>query len=206
MLKEGIFTSLIKLQYSDKIFIEGREMKKAVFIIVLVLAFQCWSFDLGQLESTSAQDQIDIEMIDLKYATAFLDSSVYVHDSEEAIGEPDGEFAKIEYWGWLDLEIQAKNGEGDDIAIYAKRSEGGLSDYRFIHYLVIVKLADEWRIIGIGGGVTSPEKFDLKDIQSIDMLRIMYRNREETRLLARHLQPYPPDSYTMGIDAVEALH
>jgi hypothetical protein len=206
MSKEGIFTSLIKLQYSYKIFDEGREMKKVVFVIVFVLAFQCWSFDLSQLESTSAQDQIDIEVLDLKYATAFLDSSVYVHDSEEAIGEPDGEFAKIEYWGWLDLEIRVKNGEGDDIAIYAKRSEGGVSDYRFHHYLVIVKLADEWRIIGIGGGVTSPEKFDLKDVQRVDMLRILYRNRHEIRQMSRSLQHYPPGGYTMGIDAVEALH
>jgi len=181
-------------------------MKKSTVLILLLLAFHGWSANLGPVESSSVKDQIDNEMIDVKYATAFLDSSEFVQNSEEAIGKPDGEFADIDYWGWLDLEIRVKNGDGDDIAVYAKRSEGGVSDYRFHHYLIIVKLADEWRIIGIGGGVTSPEKFDLKDIQGVEMIRIMYRNREEIRMLSRHLQPYPPGGYTMGIDAVESLH
>ena len=181
-------------------------MKKAVMLTIFLLAFLSLNANLSLLESSSAKDQMGNEMIDMKYATAFLSSSEFVNNSEEAIGKPDGKFAKIDYWGWLDLEIRAKNGNGDDIAIYVKRSEGGVQDYRIHHYLVIVKLADEWRIIGIGGGITSPEKFDLKDLQSVDMIRIMYRNREEIRQPSRHIQHYPPGGYTMGIDAVEALH
>jgi len=159
-----------------------------------------------KVDSFHSQDQTGYEIKDDRYATAILSSSEFVRNPEEAIGKPDGEFAKIDYWGWLDLEIQVENGVGDDIAVYANRSEGGVQDYRFHHYLVIVKLQNEWRIIGIGGGVTSPEKFDLMDIPSAGMIRIMYRNREEIRQMSRPFQPYPPGGYTMGIDAVEVLN
>jgi hypothetical protein len=139
-----------------------------------------------------------------KFATGFLPSSEFVHYPEEVIGEPDGKFAEIEYWGWLDLEVEVKNEEGDDIAIHAKRSEGGVQDQNIMHYLVFVQKDDEW--IGIGSGITSPEKFDLGDVRSVGMIRIIYRNRSEIYQPNINVRHQKRAVYRMGIDAVEALH
>ena len=80
------------------------------------------------------------------------------------------------------MEISVENGEGDDIAIYAKRSEGGIQVADQMHYLVLLKQEEDWLCIGLGGGILCPESFDLGDIQKIDMVRIMYRNQFDFNL------------------------
>ena len=163
---------------------------------LLILVFLCFFIFSSKV---SAQDEG-------KFATGFLLSSEFVHYPEEVIGEPDGKFAEIEYWGWLDLEVEVKNEEGDDIAIHAKRSEGGIQDKSTMYYLVLIQKDDEWICIGAGAGITSPEKFELGDVRSVGMIRIIYRNRSE--ILHSHIDVKRTIRafYRMGIDAVEALH
>lgn len=163
---------------------------------LLILLFLC--FYIFSLK-VSAQDK-------RKFATGFLLSSEFVHYPEKVIGEPDGKFAEIEYWGWLDLELEVKNEEGDDIAIHAKRSEGGVQDQNIMHYLVFVQNDGEWICIGLGVGITSLEKFDLGDIRSVSMIKIMYRNRKDYYQPTMSIQRTNRAFYRMGIDAVEALH
>jgi hypothetical protein len=142
-----------------------------------------------------------------KFGTGILPTSKFVQNPEEAIGVPDGKFAEIGYWGWLDVEMEVFNGEGNDIAVYASRSFEGIQDSRMMHYLVFVQRDSAWVCIGIGGGLTGPEKFDLGDIPQVDKIRIMYRNRHELNQIQPNLgQTNRISSYSMRIDSVEALH
>ena len=161
---------------------------------------------LGRVQDAWNEIHADGSQEKRKFATGFLPSSEFVHYPEEVIGEPDGKFAEIEYWGWLDLEVEVKNEDGDDIAIHAKRSEGGVQDHNIMHYLVFVQKDDEWICIGVGSGITSPEKFDLGDVKSVGMIRIIYRNRNEINQPTINVTYKNRAFYRMGIDAVEALH
>lgn len=141
------------------------------------------------------------------FALKALPTSEFVQNPEEAIGEPDGKFALIGYWGWLDVELSVSNAEGNDIAVYANRSSDGIQDSRMMHYLVFVPKDSTWVCIGIGGGLTSPEYFDLNDISRVDQVRIMYRNQFELNQMQPNLgQTNRISSYSMRIDSVQALH
>jgi hypothetical protein len=141
-----------------------------------------------------------------KYATAVLPSSERVENPEGAVGEPDEDYATVFYWGWIDLEVDAVNGEGDDLAVYAERIATAGQDYTDIHYLVYAKKDENWVAIGLGTGITSPERFDLGDIKSTDVIRILYRNKDEVYQLTPNWGHANRLQFRMHIDAVEVLH
>ena len=154
-------------------------------------------------------------------ATAVLPDTLLVEDPESALYAPDGKFAEISFDGFLDLEFSAKNGPGDDIAIYARRQgtqggtpleEGmpaGLEGLAFpgaLHYgILVMGDSGDWEAVGQGMGVNSPEKFDLGSISNLKKIRIVFRPYANT---TADWKPYRATSqeFTMGIDAVVALH
>lgn len=155
------------------------------------------------------------------FATEVLPDILLVENPEYALYNPDGQFAEISFGGFLDLDLLARDGPGDDIAIYARRSgtrdgepieEGipaGLEGRAFpsqISYGVLV-LSDVgvWIALGSGQGVSSPENFDLGGIPIVHKIRIIFRPLANTTADIKHLQ-LTPNELTMGIDAVEALH
>jgi hypothetical protein len=155
------------------------------------------------------------------FATAVLPDTVMVENPEAALYSQDGEYAEISLMGFLDLEFSAKNGPGDDIAIYARRAgtgegvqieEGlpanidGAEVLGGLAYGVLVKgESGDWEAIGQGIGMSSPETFDLGSISSIKKIRIVFKYFDNANLGAK---PYvlQAKEYSMGIDAVVALH
>ena len=146
--------------------------------------------------------------------------TVFVENAEAAVYPPDGSFAEIGVMGQLDLELSARNGPGDDIAIYARLAgvEQELSAFEeegipmsawpggMISYGVLAMRDDgEWEALGRGMGESWPETFDLGGLRETKRIRIIFKPDNN---------PSPPNqpfqlavqSFTMGIDAVEALH
>jgi hypothetical protein len=139
-----------------------------------------------------------------RYATEVLPGTVHVQNPDFALGKPDDKYAGIEYYGILDLAISLTNGEGNDLAVYAKRPRVGILP-ETMTYAVFVKSGDgDWVFVGVGGGETRPENFDLGDLRSADKIRIVFKDPRDVEM-TKPLKPYPRD-YLMGIDAVEALH
>jgi hypothetical protein len=157
------------------------------------------------------------------FATEVLPDTLMVENPESALYPPDGQFAEIPFGGFLDLEMSAKNGPGYDIAIYARRSgsEGGaaiedgvplgaesLAFPGALQYGVLVwGDAGDWEAVGQGMGVNSPERFDLGNIPRITKIRIVFRafGNASADLRADYYR-LTPQGFSMGIDAVEALH
>jgi hypothetical protein len=157
----------------------------------------------------------DAGPVNLPYADSIVESSL-VTSPEYALGGPDRNFAEIDVAGILTLDFTAKNGPGDDIAIYAKpinkpgeTPEGGDEAIwtEYMTYGVLVAGdSGEWEAIGRGSGVISPEKFDLGTIPSIKRIQIVFFQPQANPYLPiRPLKTYGGD-YVIGIDAVEALH
>ncbi|MGB7295896.1 MAG: hypothetical protein WBC70_09940 [Candidatus Aminicenantales bacterium] len=157
------------------------------------------------------------------YATAVLPDTLMVENPELALYPPDGRFAEIPFGGFLDLELSAKNGPGDDIAIYARRSgtEGGaaiedgipvgaeqLAFPGALQYGVLVwGDTGDWEAVGQAMGLNSPETFDLGYLSGITKIRIVFRalGNPSADLRADYYR-LTPQGFSMGIDAVEALH
>ncbi|HUU38819.1 MAG TPA: hypothetical protein VMW46_11535, partial [Candidatus Desulfaltia sp.] len=157
------------------------------------------------------------------FATGILPDTLMVENPEFALYPPDGKFAEIPFGGFLDLELRAKNGPGNDIAIYARRSgtEGGaaLEDGipvgaegsalpSALQYGVLVwGDTGDWEAIGQGMGINRPERFDLGNISSITGIRIVFRafGNASADLRADYYS-LTPQGFSMGIDAVESLH
>jgi hypothetical protein len=138
------------------------------------------------------------------YAIQVLATTEYVENPQMALDKPDGRYAQIKEFGSLDLEVDIRNRAGDDIAIYAKRKkEGHQNENR--NYGVFVEYRGEWEFIGFGGGITSPETFDLGDIQSVKKIRLHFKDFTQSMVTAK---PYEHEEVTpsMGIDAVKSLH
>lgn len=161
---------------------------------------------------------------DPQHATKVLSSTEFIKNPELALGQPDGQFTEISILGVLDLEIIAKNGQGDDIAIYARLAgtreimRGGDEDvglpvdllnfdYRegFWYGVLGMDMNGDWEVIGQGTGQNSPEKFDLGSLKSIRKIRIMFKPHANADLPAKFYK-IQPGEFTFGIDAVEALH
>jgi hypothetical protein len=139
-----------------------------------------------------------------EYATQVLEPTEYVQDPRLALDKPDGKFAHISELGSLVLEIDVSNKAGDDIAVYAKRQrEGHQNENR--NYGVFVEYRGEWEFIGFGGGITSPETFDLGNIQSAKKIRLIFKDFTQSMVTAK---PFEQEGVTpsMGIDAVHSLH
>lgn len=137
------------------------------------------------------------------FATQVLETQ-YVENPQMALKKPDGQCAQIGEFGTLDLEIDVRNRAGDDIAVYAKRKKEGHPNENQ-NYGVFVESRGEWEFIGFGGGITSPETFDLGDIQSAKKIRLLFKDFTQSMVTAK---PYQQDQVTpsMGIDAVKSLH
>jgi hypothetical protein len=157
------------------------------------------------LQNRYAQEPNDAGTPNPRYATEVLGETIRVENAQNAIDRPDGQYADVAHFGMLDLALNAKNGPGEDIAIYARRtSEGILPD--FMVYGVLVMGDDgEWISIGQGTGVARPEKFELGNIPSIKQIRIIFKLPAEGDITMKPNKLYPGE-YTIGVDAVEVLH
>jgi hypothetical protein len=151
------------------------------------------------------------------FATAVLPDSSLVENPEFALSPPDGRFAEIPLYGFLILELSAKNGPGDDIAIYANRRTTSLESVLpgeedeplwtdLMTYGVLgLGAGREWESIGRGSGVNSPEKFDLGSLASVSTIMIIFRYYNEPQAGFKQTKDIVGDYY-IGIDAIEALH
>ncbi len=157
------------------------------------------------------------------FARSSMEGTALVENPGFALQYPDGRYAEIALQGVLELDFIARNGPGDDIAIFARRSgskdgrsiEDGLpaSDLEllglpgtFFYGVVVLTDQGEWLELGTGSGLSSPDRFDLGDINRISAVRIVFvmphgiQNQGE-----KQLGQITAD-FTMGIDAVQALH
>jgi hypothetical protein len=156
------------------------------------------------------------------FASSVLSDTYLVENPEFALNPPDGRYAEISIMGSLELEFSAKNGPGDDIAIYAKQAgdssgmpqsgEEGMpigTDWQWPDKMTYAVLASrgsgEWEAVGLGTGSNSPEKFDLGSLTSIKMIRIVFRYYANPGISVK-LYGLAPAEFKMGIDAVEAIH
>jgi len=149
-------------------------------------------------------DQIKAQGFSREYATQVLNTTEYVENPQLALDKPDRQYAEIGEFGSLDLEIDVKNRDGDDIAIYAKRQKGGHQN-ESRNYGVFVEYRGEWEFIGFGGGITSPETFDLGEIQSAKKMRLLFKDFTRSMWTAKPFQ-HQEVTFSMGIDAVKSLH
>lgn len=159
-----------------------------------------------------------------KNATKVIFSTELIENPEFALNKPDGQYAEMSILGALELEFNATNGPGADIAIYARSSsaqemldggnedegvplEASMLDYKEGFWYGVLVLAEngEWEAIGRGTGRNSPDRFDLGSIQSTRKIRIMFKPHTNADLPAKFLR-IQPGEFTYGIDAVEALH
>jgi hypothetical protein len=152
-------------------------------------------------------DQIDQRGFDSqskKYATGVLETTEWVRNSSLSLNKPDGRFAQIEYFGFLDLELEAENRNGDDIAVYARRQRSGILPPTMNYALFAADRNGEWQYIGTGSGGQSPETFELGEISRVQKIRLVFRDYTDTNTIKR-IKPHSEDYY-MEIDAVEYLH
>jgi len=140
----------------------------------------------------------------LKYATKVLAETQNVENPQLALGRPDGQYARINYLGFIDLEFAVNNGSGDDFIVHARRQDAG-SPMPNLNYFVYVKPdRGDWEAIGMGTGTGGSESFDLGDFKSADRIRIVFREVSRRSLEGALLGT--GEQSIMRIDAVEALH
>lgn len=168
-------------------------------------------------------DQMEERGFRSDYATQVLNSSELVRNPELALDKPDGRFAEIPLLGFIDLQISAINGPGDDIAIYALHAgaqkvapggeeEGGIPETVAALYgeglwygVLGMEEQGDWVAIGRGSGTISPEKFDLGSVSSVKKIRIMFKQYSNPDFPVRFNRSQANES-TFRIDAVESLH
>jgi hypothetical protein len=156
------------------------------------------------VDKVEQMDQIEAQGFSREYATQVLGTTQFVNNPQLALDIPDGKYATIREFGSLDLEIDIKNRAGDDIAIYAKRQQEG-QQIETRNYGVFVEYRGEWEFIGFGGGITSPETFDLGEIGSAKKVRLLFKDFTRSMWTARPYQ-HQETSYLMRVDAVKSLH
>ncbi len=164
-------------------------------------------------EAERAYDKASIS----SFATGVLPDTSLVENPEFALSAPDGRFAAIPLYGFLALELEAKNGPGDDIAVYANRQVTSLESALIgeadeplwtdlMTYGVLgLGPRGEWEAIGRGSGLNSPEKFDLGNLASVSAVMIVFRYYNEPEAGFKQTKAVTGD-YFIGIDAVEVLH
>lgn len=176
-----------------------------------------------RVDRTSQKSQLQARGLRNDYATQVLSSNEIVKNPAFALNRPDGKFAEIPLLGFIDLQISAKNGPGDDIAIYALHAgaqavrsggeeEGGIpqivADFygEGLWYGVLgMEEGGDWVAIGKGSGTASPEKFDLGDLPSVSQIRIMFRQFSNADFPVKLNRAQANDS-VFKIDAIESLH
>jgi len=158
-----------------------------------------------------------------KNATKVIFSTGPVKNSKNALSSPDGQFAEISENGVLDLEFNAKNGSGADIAIYVRtefnqeispggNEEGGVPlmvdgvDPIVGYWYGVLGMNNrgDWMEIGKGKGLTNPEEFDLGVISDIKKIRIIFKPQSQA-YNAKTFRSHSKEN-TVNIDAVETLH
>ncbi len=149
-------------------------------------------------------DQREFDKSSKKYATEVLQSTERVRNPALSLKKPDGNFAEIEYFGFLDLKLEAENKSGGDIAVYAKRQQTGVLPFTMNYGLFAMDSNGEWKYIGTGSGVQSRETFELGEISKTQRIRIVFRDYTDMNTIKR-IKPHS-EEYYMGIDAVEFLH
>jgi hypothetical protein len=158
-----------------------------------------------------------------KNATKVIFSTGPVKNPKNALDRPDDQFAEISENGVLDLEFNAKNGNGADIAIYVRTEfnqemspgrneedgiplmiEGVDPIVGYWYGILGMNGRGDWMEIGKGKGLSNPEEFDLGGISDIKKIRIMFKPKSQT-LNAKSFRSHSGEN-KVGIDAVEALH
>jgi len=169
-------------------------------------------------EMPEAQEEVGPydEGVASSFATGVMPDTSLVENPEFALNPPDGRFAEIPLYGILILELSAKNGPGDDIAIYANRTATSLESVlpgevdeplwtELMTYGVLgLGPSGEWESIGRGSGDGSPERFDLGSLASVNTIMIIFRYYNEPQAGFKQTKSIVGD-YFIGIDAVEAL-
>lgn len=143
----------------------------------------------------------------IPHGSRVLPETYLVANPEAALGLPDGSTAEISINGFLDLEFSAENGPGDDIAVYGLRSgtQEGIWPETMSYGVLVMGDQGDWEAVGRGAGITSPEKFDLGSLKRIRKIRIVFKyyDNPDYGVVPWRLHS---EEYTIGIDAVEALH
>ena len=139
----------------------------------------------------------------LRYATKALPESQNVENPELAVGQPDGQYARINYLGFIDLEFSVSNASGDDFIIHARRQDDGSPMPNLNYFVYVMPDRGDWEAIGMGTGTGGVERFDLGDVRSINRIRIVFR--ELTRRSLEGALYGTGEQSIMRIDAVEAL-
>lgn len=168
-------------------------------------------------------DQSDAYMRNPKYASKVLSSTRMVENSDFSLNKPDGRYADISMMGLLDIEINAANGPGPDIAVYsllkgAKEIESAGEEagipldsvqYEwhegFWYGVLAMNENREWVMLGRGLGKKSPEEFELGDLKQTNMIRIMFRPHNSPDL-AQKFQRLTAKEFSFRIDAIAVLH
>jgi hypothetical protein len=176
------------------------------------------------VDKLDQSDQLQARGFRSDYALQVLSSNEIVRNPEFALHEPDGRYAELPIYGFIELEISAINRQGDDIAIYAQKvgsqeeiqadqEEGGIPElavgYQYWEGLWygILGMTDsgEWLSIGQGTGAQSPENFDLGEMKSVKRLRIMFRPHNNADLPFK-VETWQSNEFFFKIDAVKSLH
>jgi hypothetical protein len=155
------------------------------------------------------------------YAEEVSPDTSLVKNPDFALGAPDGRFAEISVTGTLELDFEARDGPGDDIAIYARRPDFKVPEAEKENQLEVPEAAmwwgdfryavlglagsGEWLEIGLGSG-NYPDRFDLGSLSSITKIRIMFKTYGNPYNVGTNPLRLTTGELTFGVDSVEALH
>jgi hypothetical protein len=159
---------------------------------------------VAPLQNRDQIDQREFDSRSKRYGTKVLDSTERVQNPSSSLYKPDGNFAKVEYFGFLDLELEAENKRGPDIGVHARRQQTGILPFTLNYALFAEDKNGEWKYLGTGSGIQSPEFFELGEISNTQKIRLIFRDYTDTNIIKR-IKPHS-EEYYMEIDAVEYLH
>jgi len=137
------------------------------------------------------------------YASQVLPETQKVTNPELALGRQDGQFAQVNMYGFLDLELSVANGPGDDVVVYAKRQGQGLPNMLRNYYVYARTERGEWEAIGSGAGVSGSERFDLGEVRKATAIRIVFTDPRRPSQAGEYR--IEGTETRMGIDAVEVM-
>lgn len=158
----------------------------------------------GSFQNEAQLDQREFDTYSKKYSTKILETTERVQNPSLSLHKPDGSFAKVEYMGFLDLELEVENKDGPDIGVYARRQQTGILPFTMNYALFTMDKDGEWKYLGTGSGSQSPEVFELGEVSKTQKIRILFRDYTDTNTI-RRIKPHS-EEYYMEIDAVEHLH
>jgi hypothetical protein len=154
------------------------------------------------------------------FAGGVVGDTIFVDNAEAALFAPDGNFAEIGVMGQMDVEFNARNGPGDDIAVYARLAglEQAITAYEeegipisawpggmFSYGVLAMRDDGEWQALGRAVGENWPDTFDLGTLKETKRIRLIFKPDNNP---SPPNQPFQlaPQMFTMGVDAVEGLH